>query len=496
MQSILSGKEVSNLDKKFIEIDGLTSFQLMERAALGFCHWFLEKFKNPVPVHLFCGNGNNGGDALAIARILHQAGRKVTVYYFDNSEKKSTDYSHNFAFLPEKIQKVSFQNSTEFDFHNEIIIDGLFGVGLNRPLSGLYEQLVDKINTGKNTVVAIDIPSGLPSDDILNGIAVQATYTVSFQFPKLSLLFPEHAPYVGELITVDIGISASIFELFPSSFYWLGVSDISALHKSFHRFSHKGDFGKVLLLGGSEGKMGSIVLSSMAAFRTGSGLVSACVPKCGISILQSHIPEAMVQVNGGERILELPVYLQDFDALGIGPGLGDSAQCVDVVAYVLQNFPKGIVVDADAINILAKNQHLFHYLKSCILTPHLKEFERLVGPSDNHPDRLRKAREFSIHYQCVMVLKGANTVVSLPDGRQVFNSTGNQYMATGGSGDALTGIITSFIGQGYSLENAALCGVFHHGMAGELASKNKLRGTIASDIIDQVPETFKVLGIL
>lgn len=496
MQPIVSGKFVKELDKKFIQAKQFTSFQLMERAAQGFCDWFLEKFNNQKLIHVICGGGNNGGDGLAIARILHHEGRKVTIYYLDSSGEKSADYSHNYAILPEEIPKVSLQRVTEFDFENEIIIDGLFGVGLNRPLSGLYEIIVQAVNFSSNTVIAIDIPSGLPSDDILDGIAVQADYTISFQFPKLSLLFPEHARHVGELVIVEIGIGVDFFESFSTPYHWLRSVDMPILHKSFHRFSHKGDFGRVVLVGGSEGKMGSVVLSTQAALRTGSGLVSSCVPKCGVTILQSCIPEAMVQINQGEKILQLPVEIENFDALGIGPGLGISPQCVDLVSYILQNFSNPLVVDADAVNILASNRQLFKYLTRCVLTPHLKEFERLVGPSDHHLERLRKAREFTMRHQCVLILKGANTVVCLPDGRQVFNSTGNQYMATGGSGDALTGIITSFLGQGYSLENASLCGVFHHGLAGELASTNKLRGTVASDIIDKVPESFKFLGIL
>lgn len=496
MQPIISGKFVKKLDKAFIQAKHLTSLQLMERAAQGFCYWFLKKFEARKIVHVFCGTGNNGGDGLAIARILHQAGMQVIVYTFDCSGERSDDYSANYERLPKEISKINIQPSTELHFQNEILIDGLFGVGLSRPLSGLYEDVVRKINQSKNIIVSIDVPSGLPSDDVLVGIAVKATYTVTFQFPKLSLLFPDHAVYVGDIEVVDIGIENEFFQSYLTPYYWFRGVDLSGFHRKFHRFSHKGDFGKVLLLGGSKGKMGSITLTTLAALRTGSGLVSACVPECGVSILQSSIPEAMVQINNGANQLELPVQIEDFDSLGIGPGLGKSPQCVELVTFIVQNFTKGTVLDADAINILAGNKSLLHYLQHCVLTPHLKEFERLVGPSEDQLDRLRKAREFCIEYQCVLVLKGANSVVTLPDGRQVFNSSGNQYMATGGSGDALTGIIASFLGQGYSLENAAICGVYHHGLAGELASKDRLRGTIASDIISMIPETFKVLDIL
>lgn len=496
MQPILPGNEIKVLDKAYIHAKGLTSYQLMEKAASAFCHWFLSKFDDQLPVHVICGPGNNGGDGLAIARILNQSGRMVFVYYLTHTDKKSSDYSHNYNVLPEGISKISIQEGFTIEFRNQLIIDGLFGVGINRELGGLYADLVSKINSSNNTVIAIDIPSGLPSDEVLCGTAVKAEYTLSFQFPKKALLFPEHAKYVGELVLVDIGIDMDFFDPFPTSYYWLRRTDLPALHKSFHRFSHKGDFGKVLLIGGSEGKMGSIVLSTLAALRTGSGLVSSCVPKCGVHILQTSIPESMVQVNEGDTLVKLPVQLDGFNALGIGPGLGNSKEAVELTAFVLQDFSNPIVIDADAINVLSVNPHLFKFLEKCILTPHVKEFERLVGACANHLDRLAKARSFAVDYKCIVVLKGANTVVSLPDGRQVFNSTGNQYMATGGSGDALTGIITSFLGQGYSIENAALCGVFHHGLAGEMASRNRLRGTIATDIIDMIPETFSVLGIL
>ena len=204
----------------------------------------------------------------------------------------------------------------------------------------------------------------------------------------------------------------------------------------------------------------------------------------------------MVQVNAGEKSLKLPIHIDGFDALGIGPGLGTSQDAVDLVSYTLRNFTRGVVIDADAINIIASNRSLYGFLRNCVITPHVKEFERLVGQCENHIERLEKAVQFSKEHECVLVLKGANTVVSLPDGRQVFNSSGSQYMASGGSGDALTGMITSFLGQGYSPENAAICGVFHHGLAGELASKTKLRGTIASDIVEAIPETFLKLTIL
>lgn len=497
MQPIIHGNNVADLDNYVTNEIGISSYQLMERASMAFCNWFLPIFADDVQVSVFCGPGNNGGDGLAIARILAQHRRNVSVFYVvDGSTSGSDDYRQNFSVLPQKVSKCVLEAGSFPEIPSGITIDGLFGVGINRPLTGLYAEIVAHINGTENAVIAIDIPSGLPADQLLSGIAIRASHTVSFQFPKLSLLFPEHATYVGELVVLDIGIEPDFFLPYKTRYFWCDVTDIPGMHKTFHRFSHKGDFGKVLLIGGSEGKMGSISLSTLAALRTGSGLVSTCVPQCGVAILQGHIKEGMVQVNAGEKSLKLPINIDGFDALGIGPGLGTSQDAVDLVSYTLRNFTNGVVIDADAINIIASNRSLYGFLRNCVITPHVKEFERLVGQCENHIERLEKAIQFSEEHECVLVLKGANTVVSLPDGRQVFNSSGTQYMASGGSGDALTGIIASFLGQGYSPENAAICGVFHHGLAGELASKTRLRGTIASDIVEAIPETFLKLTIL
>lgn len=496
MQKIIPGFQVEKIDQAFILDQDINSFDLMERAAETFCHWLLGRLDRDASIAVFCGTGNNGGDGLAIARILCSKGFSVKVFYVGNLSRASIDFDLNINILPDHISFEEARTGHLVDFDSNVIIDAVFGVGINRPLEGSQLALIGFLNCLEATKISVDLPSGLPSDDMLKGVAFKADYTVSFQFPKLALLFPEHAEYVGELVVLDIGMGSSHFKDFSGQGFFIQKKDIPGRHIKFNRFSHKGTYGKVMLVGGSYGKMGSINLSCRAALRTGSGLVSCFVPRCGVAILQSGLPEAMVESSVGEFELNKEGLheLGRFDALGVGPGMGTNPDAKVVLEFILQNFQKPIVLDADALNILSSNPHLLVLLRqNMVLTPHLVEFERLVGKCKDHKERIKKAKDFCVDYQCVLVLKGANTLITLPDGKQFFNSSGNQYMATAGSGDTLTGILTSFLGQGYTPENAAVCGVYHHGLAGELASVGKWRGTIASDIIEKIPETFRML---
>ncbi|MGY6741489.1 MAG: NAD(P)H-hydrate dehydratase [Cecembia sp.] len=490
MLSILSGDRVKKLDADFIAQQGISSLELMESAANNFCTWFRSSF---VPAEhrlfVFVGPGNNGGDGVAIARLLCQEAKSVTLLVFEEKENCSLDYKLNFERLPDKVQVISIE---KFDFNieeSDIVLDAIFGVGINRPIEGVYKTVVEKLNALKAIKVAIDIPSGIPADEVLWGSAFQADQTVTFQFPKFSLLFPEHAVYTGKVHVVDIGIPDTFLERYEEGKFYLQTNDIPGLHKRFHAFSHKGDFGRIMLFGGSLGKVGAMVLSSKAALRTGSGLVHVQIADSERMIMQTAVPEVMVA--GAQEIKRL----EAFDALGIGPGWGTE---VDLSFYssILKRFHKPVVIDADGLNLLAKKPEMLQFVpKGSILTPHVKEFERLVGNVSSHKERLHKAQQFAVEYGVFLVLKGAFTSISTPEGKQYFNSTGNQYMATAGSGDVLTGMITAFLGQGYDPLHAALCGVFHHGLAGELAGKQKRRGVIASDIVEYIPETFLLMDI-
>lgn len=493
MQKILLGKQVKELDALYINEEGISSYQLMERAAEEFCQWFDSKFKTGSRINIYCGTGNNGGDGLAIARILSEIGYQINVSIIGNPEKGSSDFTENLEVLPTGITVSSWRKMKV----SEITIDAVFGVGINRPLEGEYLELVQKLNKEEGEKISVDMPSGLPSDTPADGEVFRADYTISFQFPKLSLLFPEHAAFVGKLVVRSIGIETKHFEPFTSEYWFFSGEALAAFHKQFHAFSHKGDFGRIILAGGSYGKMGSICLSTMASLRTGSGLVFCKVPGCGVAIVQSTIPEAMVLRPSSTMEIDADLDFSGIDAIGIGPGLGKEESAQMLLHHILQNYSGPTVLDADAINILGERRDWISLLHSnVILTPHLKEFERLTGVRcDNHLRRINLAKDFCQTNNCSLVLKGAFSLLTFPDGCQIFNNSGTLFMATGGSGDVLTGVLTSFLGQGYSIKNAAICGVFHHGIAGELAGEKHGRGTLPTDIIANIPQSFLKFSI-
>lgn len=491
MLPIIPGQQVPNLDSEYILSQGISSLDLMEKAAEAFVTWYFLKFnKLSDPVYIFCGHGNNGGDGVVVARLLSQRGLDVKLIYLQDPENCSEDFKLNFERLPDSVSQMKFDTWDGFVDEKAIIIDAIFGVGINRPLDGIYQRLIHLLNGLNGLKIAIDIPSGLPSDQIATGDVFLADHTVSFQFPKLSLMFPEHAMFIGELHVLDIGIPDKFLEGFGDGKYYLREKDIPPLHLHFHRFSHKGDFGKVLIIGGSYGKTGAINLSGFAALRTGSGLVQIAPQIEQPFSIQPIVPELMLYQENAKSDLG------QFDAIACGPGWGLDVE-KEYYQSILARFRKPMVIDADGINLLAAYPDLIKELPAnSILTPHLKEIERLAGKSSNHLERIEKAKVFSTSNHLILVLKGAHTLISFPDGRQVFNASGNQYMATAGSGDVLTGMIVSFLGQGYSPEQAALCGGYHHGLAGEIASREKLRGMIASDIIHAIPDTFIKLGVV
>lgn len=502
MLEIISGSSVKKLDTDFITEKGITSHRLMENAALAFCDWFEENYHRNDKVGIFCGPGNNGGDGLAIARLLWRKGYDIIVFLVGDTEKASADCRLNRELLPDKLPAISMSSDdiAHMEFDLNVVVDAMLGIGVNRPLAGDFLNMVVKLNDLSNVrKVAVDIPTGLPADECLQGEALKADVTVSFQYPKFSLMFPEHAGYVGVLHVVGIGIGNKFMRQFTESKYYLQPSDISKRNLNFSRFAHKGDFGRVLLVGGSYGSIGAVRMSAEAALRTGSGLATCFVPACGVDVIQASLPEVQVISSSGEKRLcwdEGDMGVNRFDAVGIGPGMGGSAETVTFLESFLNVYKGPKVIDADAINILSNHKKLLNYLdKDAILTPHIKEFERLVGHCENHKQRLGKALEFSSEHSCVLVLKGAHTSISFPDGTQYFNSTGNKHMATGGAGDVLTGMITSFLGQGYGTKNAVLCGVFQHGLAGEIASEDKKRGTIATDIIQAIPKSYLQLNV-
>ncbi|MCM0060035.1 MAG: NAD(P)H-hydrate dehydratase [Algoriphagus sp.] len=487
MKQILSATEIAILDQIHLKRKGISNHAFMELVAQRFVDWFQgQGYPSGVCILVCVGSGNNGGDGVAIARILFSLGYCVEVATcFSPEANLSPDCAQNFSLLPTQI----LRHNLDFSLlpKDGILIDAYLGLGCTGPLREEAKERIQLMNSFGGIIISLDLPSGLPADSILPAVAVKADLTVTLGFPKLALLLPEHAGYTGELVVLDIGFEEAEFAEFSAATFFLEEQDMLPLHRRFHRFVHKGDLGKILLVAGSKGKMGAAILASKAAFRTGSGLVTCLLPSKERGALATAVPEAMCIFDE----------MQDFaayDAIGIGPGLGlDQGVRLKKILSVTR---KPVVLDADALNCLAKDPSIWDLIpKGSVLTPHMKEFDRLFGPSETHLERMAKAKACCLKYDLNLVLKGANSLCSLSDGRQVFNSTGSKYMATAGMGDALTGMLTSYLGQGYSPENAVLCGVFHHGLAGELAGEKYLRGTVAQDLIEAIPETYRRIGL-
>lgn len=493
MLKILTAKQIKELDAYTIQQEPVASIDLMERACRAFITWLAEKFDSSKSIKIVCGTGNNGGDGLGIARVLYDRNYRVKVFIIRGGSE-SEDFKVNFDRLPVKIERheiVNEQDVVPFADH-DILIDAIFGSGLSRGVEGIYASVIHAINQADVIRIAVDLPSGLMADHHVEGIVVKAHYTVSFQLPKLAFFMPENQLYVGEWHSVNIGLNKEFIASLEGSDFLLEKSDSAAIRKQRTKFSHKGTYGKAMIIAGSYGKIGAAVLAARATLRSGVGLLTVHVPRCGYAVLQTSVPEAMVSSDKHENHFTAAPDLDQYDAIGIGPGLGTDGETVKAFAFVLRHSTKPLVIDADGLNILAAHRELIHALPAnSILTPHPKEFERLVGKWKNDFDRLEKLRSFSKQTNSIIVLKGAYTSVASPDGNVSFNPTGNPGMATGGSGDVLTGVLTGLLAQHYTPLEAARLGVYVHGYAGDLAAKKKsMEAMIASDIINLLPKAF------
>ncbi|HPR84597.1 MAG TPA: NAD(P)H-hydrate dehydratase [Prolixibacteraceae bacterium] len=488
-------KQIAEIDRKTMAMEPISSIDLMERAAARITNWLLENTERFRHILLFAGPGNNGGDALAVARMLAYHDYRCTVFLSVFGKELKGDPLINWQRLEEQrkvtLRKVESENDFPLITSEDIVIDGLFGSGLNKPLEGLAASLVEFINNSLARVISIDVPSGLFGEDNSANVGrtiVEAAQTLTFQFPKLSFLFAENFRFTGDWAVLPIDIHPLAIDQTESLFYYLTSDFISGKIKKRDKFSHKGNFGYALLIAGSYGKMGAAVLASRACLRSGTGLLTSHIPEKGYEIMQISAPETMISIDSSETVFSLVPELGPYSAVGIGPGLDKKEETKAALKTLLQKKPEKMVIDADALNILSENKEWYSLLpENAILTPHPKEFERLAGTSANSFDRLKKQMDFSVANRAIVVLKGAHTSVSFPDGRVFFNSTGNPGMATAGSGDVLTGIILGLLAQSYSPEDAALIGVYLHGLAGDLA-KEKVGecALIASDIIENL----------
>jgi NAD(P)H-hydrate epimerase len=496
---IFASKQIREIDDYTISREPVASADLMERAAGKLLEWYIQHFEKAAPVYIFIGPGNNGGDGLALARLLSGTGYNAEVYSVETGTRKSADWEHNMKRLKNECRvKFSIIGETE-QFPeisiNVIIIDAIFGSGLSRTVDGIAAEVIRKINLTKCKVISIDIPSGLSGEDNSDKNSeniIHANHTLSFQFPKLSFMFAENEQFVGQWNILPIGLHEEAINSTTTHWFYTTQEKVLAMLKRRKKFDHKGTFGHGMFIGGSYGKMGAAILSSRAALRTGIGLLTSHIPSCGNLIMQCGVPEAMISYDKSEKFISGPIETGSFTAAGIGPGLGTAEESQDALFSFIREFNKPLVIDADALNILSLNKSWLSSVRpGTVLTPHLKEFERLAGKSENSYSRLLKQIEFSAKYNCIIVLKGAYTSVSDAEGNVFFNSTGNPGMATAGSGDVLTGMILSLLAQGYAPADAAITGVFIHGMAGDLAAaQSSAESVIASDIIEEIGAAF------
>lgn len=483
---LLRPEQIRLWDSYTIKHEPISELELMERAAGKAAAWLISRYSKLTPVTVFCGKGNNGGDGLVIARLLLQRGFRVQTCIIEYSESSSFCFQENLEKLAAEPAAVivHINNAATLALQpGSLLIDAIFGTAMRLPVPLLVAEIINRINalssmelkSGERAeLVSIDIPSGLSAEFCAppDQTPVHAAHTLSFQVLKPSFLLPDTGVFCGNLILLDIGLPDSFLASQTSSFHIIDSFLVKSLFKQRLTFSHKGIYGHSLIIAGSRGKMGAAVLAARGCLHSGVGLLTVLVPSAGTDVLQQAVPEAMVMVgeNSG-HISSVTVDFTSFSSIVIGPGIGTHPQTREVLLHLLRGCPKPIVIDADALNILSSFNSWTELIpEGSILTPHVGEFDRLAGRSITSFERLQKQQQLSVKTRSVIILKGAYTSVCLPCGETWFNTTGNPGMATGGSGDTLTGILGALLSQGYTAADAARIGVFIHGRAGDLAA--------------------------
>lgn len=494
---LFTAEQIYEADKSTIRKQGIKSDELMERAALQLFNWLHLRLQGAqVKINIFCGIGNNGGDGLALARHLQEHGYTVNVYVVNYSKKRSDDFLTNLERLkqrkiwPEFLVKGSALPEIDKE---EIIVDAIFGLGLNRPPDTWVVRLFEKLHQSEAFVLSVDIPSGLATDKVPknDNEVVKANYTLSFQVPKLVFFLPQTGIYSERWEVLDIGLDQEFLMQTETEYELIGKNEVLPIYRPREKFSHKGTYGHSLIIGGSYGKIGAVHLAAKACLYAGSGLVTAYVPECGYDSLQTNLPEAMVITDTDTKCISKIDFTIEPTVIGIGVGLGTNKKTVKAFSDFLKKNEKPLVIDADGLNILAKNTELLKELPpKTVLTPHPRELERLVGKWKDDFDKLAKAKAFSKQHNCILLIKGAHTF-TLYDESGYINTTGNPGMATGGTGDVLTGIITGLIAQGYEPLRATVFGVYLHGRAGDIGVENTgYQALTASGVIDGIGAAF------
>tara|TARA_R110002049_G_scaffold8479_13_gene46045 strand:+ start:532 stop:2067 length:1536 start_codon:yes stop_codon:yes gene_type:complete len=489
---IFSTQQLQEADKQTTEKHGISSIDLMENAGTQIFNWLHQRMQGAqVPIHIFCGIGNNGGDGLVVGRLLINHGYNVNIYIANFTDKRSKCFLINYDRIKDITKKWPVLMTSEEDFPEinpeDIIIDALFGIGLNRPPEGWVKELILYLNSKKSFKLAIDIPSGLYANQPVSDFeaVLRANHTLTFQAPKLAFFLPETGKFVTYFEVLDIGLDPEYLHNTQGLAQLIGKIEAQQFYRQREKYAHKGNYGHTLIIAGSYGKIGAATLSAKAAFRIGAGLVSCFVPECGYNIMQTSVPEAMVLTDKEDDLITEIEYDFEPSAIAVGMGIGIKPETVKALKTLLANTETPLVIDADALNCISENNELLGLLpKHSILTPHPGELARLIGEWNDDYEKIEMVKAFSKKYDVLVVVKGSNTLTVLADAIYI-NTTGNPGMATAGSGDALSGAIAGLLSQGYDPLMAAVFAVYLHGSAGNIVAQEiGYESVMAGDIID------------
>ena len=491
MLNLLTSQQVRDADDHTISTRPISSLDLMEAASIAFVKEFANEVENKyIPISIYCGTGNNGADGLAVARLLQQDGYlHIQVKIARFSEKSSPEFNANLERLKlTEIRLTDPVNISEIsDEDSPVIIDALLGSGLNKTVEGKLKELIDHINSLHKKVISIDVPSGFPSEGNISADAtvIKATLVISFQRPKINFFFPESGNAFEKFKVTPIGLDEDYIQSLESSWKLVAEDDIKVLLKARKAFSHKGTYGHALIIAGNNETMGAALLCADACLHSGAGLTTACVPESGFTALNTRSPEIMTMARNNLIPISM---LGEFSSIATGPGLGTDDEAIDVVRSILANHNKPVVLDADALNILAMKPELFKHLPDMsILTPHMKEFDRMFGEHNSWWERLETARKKTIEYNIIILLKNQYSFIVLPDGNVLINPTGNPAMAVGGMGDVLTGMIAGFLAQGYPAKEAVMIACFVHGKTGDELKDKGMNSVLPRYLIETIP---------
>ncbi len=498
---ILSAKQIREADQYTIINEPIASIDLMERAVQALFEVIVDRFSTDAVFEIFCGKGNNGGDGLGLARMLQDAGYEVCVKVPNHSRRSSKEFETNFKRLPDSVTVIHFDAISEkmLPKPGSIVVDAMLGSGLDRPLEELLAETVQSLNSLLNYKIAVDIPTGLFPDDNkdnnLNKILV-CDWTLTLQSAKWSFFHAKTRSFTGEIGILDIGLHTQYLEDAPSSNYFVDFKEVSSIYKPRELHSYKSTFGHAFLFAGKKGSIGASILSAQACHRSGAGLLTVCTPGVGLDPMQTCVPEAMViSDTDANKITEIPD-IKRASAIGIGPGIGTEKETARVLKLLIQDAGRPMVLDADALNILAENPTWIPFLPpNTVLTPHIGEFRRLLGVKALDDDYLEELRNFSVKNKVIVVLKDSITMVADPSAKIHVLNFGSPALASAGSGDVLTGVILGLLSSGYSPLESSLLGVYLQGEAGRISGElYGLESSLARDVIAHLGDAFHSLN--